>query len=185
MIEEPPATAALTPIPADDLRRRVRQRPGDPGARLLIALVGGLRAVNAGILNECTPGTGRPLADWLKLTEAEVLSARHAAQAGAETTGRPWRTLAIQALDRLISAPDPHGPAPTQAASPVAHGGAYLTAADRRAQAAFPAVQAGETWKGRQSGRLVQISEVTSQSVFVHGVGEYPRQRFHQVFDRP
>jgi hypothetical protein len=46
-------------------------------------------------------------------------------------------------------------------------------------------VQAGETWKGRQSGRLVQISEVTSQSVFVHGVGEYPRQRFHQVFDRP
>ena len=38
-------------------------------------------------------------------------------------------------------------------------------------------------WKGRRNKKTYRIEEVTSQSVFVDGLGEYPLQLFHQTFE--
>ena len=175
----PGAVAALAPVPAGELAQRPRAVPADPVYRLVVGLVGGRKAVDDGILESLTPSGAIPRAHWLALTEEEIETAKVAAQAEAKATGVSFITLSIRALDRLIGAPL-HRPKPGEA---VAAPTAYLTPAQQAQQlAALPPVNAGETWASRRTGKRFIIEEVTSKSIFVEGVGEYPLQKFHQTF---
>ncbi|WP_019585247.1 hypothetical protein [Deinococcus apachensis] len=95
----------------------------------------------------------------------------------------PW-TAITQLLDQEIGASIQRGQGQGQAV--VTLPGAYLTAEEKAAKAAqHEGIEPGQQWQSRASGKLYVIEEVSSQSVTVEGVGEYPFQKFHQPFARP
>ncbi len=180
-----PATVdALVPVPPAELAGRPRATAGNPSYRRVVGMVGGKRAVEAGLLDELTPSGALSRRDWLRLTEAELDLVRMTAQVEARASGANFQTLAIRGLDRLIGAPTRTKGG--GAGSVVTLPGAYLTREEKEAQAAqFSVVEAGQQWQGRESGKLYTVMEVTSQSVLIQELGEYPFQKFHKLFQWP
>lgn len=180
-----PATVdGLVPVPPEELVRRKRAAPGEVPYRRVVGLVGGKKVIQDGILEELTPSGALPRLDWLKLTEEELLQVRETAQAQAQAQELNFQTLAIRALDRMIGAPTLLGGRRGGGREVPTLPTAYLTPEEKRAQVAqFPDVQANQQWQSRQSGTRYLIAEVTSQTVIVEGVGEYPLQKFHQLFE--
>lgn len=118
-----------------------------------------------------------------RLTDEELQAAAEAAKEDTATYGS-FAKAARVAVERLIGEPLPR-PGGASAAAPAAVSlpGAYLTADERAAQAAAtPTITAGDTWYGRKSGQPYTVSEVTSQSVFVDELGEYPIRKFLDTF---
>lgn len=160
--------------------RPIRELAG-PSSGLLASLVGGRDSLKS-LLFEITPSGGLSRQLWLKLTDDELTLVRVTAQAEAQASGINFRTLVIRGLDRLIGAPAK--PASSGSSPDVALPGAYLTPAEKQAQLAqHPVPVVNQQWRGRRNRKTYRIEEVTSQSVFVDGLGEYPLQLFHQTFE--
>lgn len=178
----PASIEELTPVPRTELAKRAPATPRDSTYSRLVGLFGGNKVLEGGILEQPTPSGGLPRQDWLKLNEAELELVKKAAQAEAQATEGNFFTLAIRGLDRMIGAPIKRVGA-HKSEETVTLPGAYLTAAEKQERAAqYPPVEVGQEWLGRPSGKRYRISEVTSGSIWVQGVGEYPLQAFHQKF---
>ena len=185
-LEKVPRAAAASVLTLEGpgksiLALRPTREIAGPSSGLLASLVGGRDSLKS-LLFEITPSGGLSRQLWLKLTDDELTLVRVTAQAEAQASGINFRTLVIRGLDRLIGAPAK--PPSSGSATDVALPGAYLTPAEKQAQLAqHLAPEVNQHWKGRRNKQTYRIEEVTSQSVFVDGLGEYPLQLFHQTFE--
>ena len=185
-LEKVPRAAAASVLALEGpgksiLALRPTREIAGPSSGLLASLVGGRDSLKS-LLFEITPSGGLSRQLWLKLTDDELTLVRVTAQAEAQASGINFRTLVIRGLDRMIGAPAKL--ASSGSSTDVALPGAYLTPAEKQAQIAqHPAPEVNQHWKGRRNKKTYRIEEVTSQSVFVDGLGEYPLQLFHQTFE--
>lgn len=145
----------------------------------LARALGGAKRL-ADLLEEIPPGLRQGSRHrWV----SEILPERVqelARQGREQETMHPW-TAITQLLDREIGATIKrgNGKGTVTAVMP----GAYMTAEERDAKSSgLPAVELGETWYSRKSGKAYLVREVTSQSIFVEGVGEYTLVKFHSLF---
>lgn len=172
--------AGLCPVPRSELASRPARDPErmtQLRALLSASHKSRLEHLRADLAGATRNGIPNDL--MTRLTDEELQAAAEAAKEDAATYGS-FAKAARVAVERLIGEPLPRaGGASATAPAAVTLPGAYMTAEEKAAQAASaPVVTAGETWYGRKSGQPYEISEVTSQSVFVDGLGEYTLAKF-------
>jgi predicted transcriptional regulator len=175
------AAAPATPLTALAAPLKALKPPRAPEAtrEALARALGGAKRL-ADLLEEIPPGLRQGSRHrWV----SEILPERVqelARQGREQETMHPW-TAITQLLDREIGATIKRGNGKGTATAVMP--GAYMTAEERDAKSSsLPAVELGQTWYSRKSGKAYLVREVTSQSIFVEGVGEYALVKFHSLF---